>query len=99
MFVPLFANSSVFIGDDSGEEDHESHPKLNYDVEIDGLCYNLNGDEATVTFNKYTRTIEVVGNSYYACGKAERVCPPRASDVDPHGQNMNDPLRQNKIDP
>jgi len=32
-------------------------------------------------------------------GKAERVCPPRASDVDPHGQNMNDPLRQNKIDP
>ena len=32
-------------------------------------------------------------------GKAERVWPPRASDVDPHGQNMNDPLRQNKIDP
>ena len=32
-------------------------------------------------------------------GKAERVCPPRASDVDPHGQNKNDSLRQNKIDP
>ena len=51
--------------------------------------------------NSLLSTIQAYQTSYItdADGKAERVCPPRASDVDPYGQNKNDPLRQNKIDP
>ena len=46
-----------------------------------------------------TASPNVLAKGFVRGGKAERVCPPRASDVDPHGQNKNDSLRQNKIDP
>ena len=67
------------------------------------LLYSNGKNTTTVTYaflgSRHGLSMVTVTYITSNAGKAERICPPRASDVDPHGQNKNDPLRQNKIDP